>query len=278
MIIKRLSQTYRCGCEKGQSDFKKSNLLTLLNGIVEWDWSGNWNKTSPSDELVPGDVIEFYSTSGTKMICAVDSEDRLIQILSETGPLALKRVCEEAVIPEIDLLYQNLSSIFSVDIEVLEPGFSIPVNYEDLIFPDYNKWKIIQDRLYPKNQGNIYKITFSHDLTLGLPCEMLIDSRRIYYDPDGIINSECIQECWDDILGYLYRMKDRAPRPSIDWSDPDKVAEFLSNFSDALAEMPIEERQKFIWQQGIENPELKDAILNYDGTQRDITQQVDPQP
>lgn len=277
MIIKRLSQTYRCGCEKGQSDFKKSNILTLLNGIVEWDWSGNWNKTSPSDELVPGDVIEFYSTSGTKMICAIDSEDRLIQILSETGPLALKRVCEEAVIPEIDLLYQNLSSIFSVDIEVLEPGFSIPVNHEDLIFPDFNKWKIIQDRLYPKNQGNIYKITFSHDLTLGLPCEILISSRRIYYDPDGVITDECIQECWDDILGYLYRMKDRAPRPSIDWNDPDKVAEFLLNFKEALTEMPIEERQKFIWQQGIEDPGLKDMILNY-GDQGDTTQQVDPQP
>lgn len=274
MIIKRLSQTYRCGCEKGQSEFKKSNLLTLLNGIIEWDWSGNWNKTSPSEELVPGDVIEFNSISGTKMICAIDSEDRLVQIISETGPLALKRVCEETVIPEVELLYQGLSSVMSTKIELMnsDSDFSIPLDYEELIFPDYNKWKIVQDRLYPNPQGNIYKITFSHDLTLGMPCEILIDSRRIYYDPNEVINSGCIQECWEDILGYLYQMHNRAPRPSLDWNNPDKVAEFLLNSGEVLAKLSKEDREKFIRQEGIEDPGLKDMILNYEEPETDPQQ------
>lgn len=275
MIIKRLSQTYRCGCERGQSEFKKSNLLTLLNGIIEWDWSNNWNKTSPPEELVPGDVIEFHSISGTQMICAIDSEDRLVQIISETGPLALKRVCEETVIPEVELLYQSLSSIMSTEIELMNSGsdFSIPVDYEEIMFPDYNKWKIVQDRLYPKNQGNIYKITFSHDLTLGMPCEILIDSRRIYYDPNEVINPECIPECWEDILGYLYQMRNRAPRPSIDWNDPDKVAEFLLNSGKLLARLSREDREKVIRQEGIEDPDLKDMILNYEYEEKE----ADPQ-
>ena len=266
MIINRLSQKYKCGCERGISDYKRSNILAFLNSIVEWPWSADHNPDSPKENLIPGDVIEFQSVTGTKTICAIDSEDRFIQIISETGPLAVKRFCEEFIIPEYELSTQNTSGLVSVNWELVEDESILQnSNLEIFNFPDYIKFRIIQDRIIPNNIKNrrfIYRFKFSHDLMFGIESEILVTNQCIYYLEDNLINPDSLANCWEDILGYLYQHVDRAPRPSINWESVTEVTEFIENYSKILSEMSRDERENFIFKEGIQDEEIKKMILD----------------
>lgn len=266
MIINRLSQKYKCGCERGVSEYKRSNILAFLNSVIEWPWSSDHNPDSPKDTIIPGDVLEFQSVTGTKTICAVDSEDRLVQIVSETGPFALKRFCEEFVIPEYELSTQDTSSLDKISWELVENDSILQDPKLELFnFPDYIKFRIIQDRIIPKDlqcRHFIYRFKFSHDLMFGIESEILVTNKCIYYLEDNIISPDSLSDCWEDILGYLYQHVDRVPRPSINWEDEMEVAEFISNYSEILSKMSRDERENFVFKEGIQDENIKKMILD----------------
>ena len=266
MIIKRLSQKYKCGCERGVSDYKRSNILAFLNSVIEWPWSADHNPDSPKEELIPGDVVELQSITGTKTICAIDSEDRFIQIISETGPLAIKRFCEEFVIPEYELSTQDISGLINVSWELVEDEDVIQnPSLEIFNFPDYIKFRIIQDRIIPndiRNHHFIYRFKFSHDLMFGIESEILVTNQCIYYLEDDVISPEGLSDCWEDILGYLYQHVDRVPRPSINWNNKEAVDEFIENYCEILSKMSRDERENFIFKEGIQDEEIKKMILD----------------
>lgn len=266
MIINRLPQKYRCGCERGVSEYKRSNILAFLNSVVEWPWSSDHNPDSPKDTIIPGDVLELQSVTGTKTICAVDSEDRLVQIVSETGPFALKRFCEEFVIPEYELSTQDTSSLDKISWELVEDDSILQDPKLELFnFPDYIKFRIIQDRIIPKDLQSrhfIYRFKFSHDLMFDIESEILVTNKCIYYLEDNIISPDSLSDCWEDILGYLYQHVDRVPRPSINWEDEMEVAEFISNYSEILSKMSRDERENFVFKEGIQDENIKKMILD----------------
>lgn len=266
MIINRLPQKYRCGCERGVSEYKRSNILAFLNSVIEWPWSSDHNPDSPKDTIIPGDVLELQSVTGTKTICAVDSEDRLVQIVSETGPFALKRFCEEFVIPEYELSTQDTSSLDKISWELVEDDSILQDPKLELFnFPDYIKFRIIQDRIIPKDLQSrhfIYRFKFSHDLMFDIESEILVTNKCIYYLEDNIISPDSLSDCWEDILGYLYQHVDRVPRPSINWEDEMEVAEFISNYSEILSKMSRDERENFVFKEGIQDENIKKMILD----------------
>lgn len=269
MIISRFSQEYNCGCGRGIIDYEKPNILTFLNSVIEWDWSVNANKKSPKNELVPGDTLEIQSTSGTKNILAVDSENKLVLIISETGPLALERICKEIVIPEYEMFIQDLDCFDSFEWSFKT---SDEVNLEDASFqripiPDYNKFKIILDRLVKKElkaSGFIMEIKFAHELMLGLESTIYVTQKEVLFKESQVTDPDAIPIIWEDILGYLYQNYDRIPRPSIDWEDSESVEKFFGDYGHALNSMTREEKERFISHEGIEDSSLIDQIINFE--------------
>ena len=268
MIISRSSQQYKCGCDRGIISYEKPNILTFLNSIIEWDWSVNANIESPKDELVPGDVLEIKSTSGTKNILAVDGENKLILIISETGPYALERICKEVVIPEYELFSQDLDSIssFEWNIKSFDEFDITNVSFKRIPMPDFDKFRIIQDRLIKKElklSGFIIEVKFAHDLMFGLESTIYITQKEVFYKESMVTDPDAIPLCWDDILGYLYQNYDRVPRPSIDWNNSEEVDMFFDSYGAALNSMSKEEREKFINHEGIENKSTIKRLMDF---------------
>lgn len=269
MIISRFSQEYNCGCGRGIIDYEKPNILTFLNSVIEWDWSVNANKKSPKNELVPGDTLEIQSTSGTKNILAVDSENKLVLIISETGPLALERICKEIVIPEYEMFIQDLDCFGSFEWNFKT---SDEVNLEDTSFqripiPDYNKFKIILDRLVKKElkaSGFIMEIKFAHELMFGLESTIYVTQKEVLFRESQVTDPDAIPVIWEDILGYLYQKYDRIPRPSIDWENSESVEMFFEAYGHSLNSMTKEEKERFISHEGIEDSSLIDRIINFE--------------
>lgn len=175
MVIEVLGQKYKCGCEKGLSELKVPGILVRLNSIIEWDFcvfpiesketdeeeevvigqddDGNDIKEKvkkviqvenrkflgEDPELKPGNVFLYKG-----QIIAVDSPDRLILIVSETGYNALNRVYEENIKTEIDLLYNNYY-IYSVNYEVVEDGV-IPPEFDMTYSVPYNLYNVWKER------------------------------------------------------------------------------------------------------------------------------------
>lgn len=269
MIISRLGQEYKCGCGRGIIAYEKPNILTFLNSIIEWDWSINANKKSPKDEVIPGDVLEIKSSSGTKNILAVDGEDKLILMISETGPYALERICKEVVIPEYELFSQDIDSIssFEWNIKPFDEFDLTDVSFERIPIPDFDKFRIIQDRFIKKDlwksPGFIMEIKFTHDLMFGLESTIYITQKEIFYNESQVTDPDAIPLCWDDLLGYLYQNYDRVPRPSIDWNNSEEVDMFFDAYEVALNAMSKEEREKFINHEGIETESIIKKIMDF---------------
>ena len=147
MVITVLDQKYKCGCNRGINAIEKDFILIHLNSIIEWkfctfpqrlkegaepDEEGKYKDEDiyedreflgADPELKPGDCF-LYSGQ----VIAVDSENRLILIVSETGPKALNRIWEEAIEPEFDMMFGNYL-VNRVDYKQINPTL-IPTNYE----------------------------------------------------------------------------------------------------------------------------------------------------
>lgn len=157
MVIKVLEQKYDCGCNRGLSILEDENLLRNLNLIIEWDLCA-WPKKlkegfsgdAPSEsdfednkkflgeepELKPGDCFLYKG-----QVIAVNSKDSLVLIVSETGNLALERIYEENIKPELSLLFSADDTV-EVDWSMLEDKDNIPDMQGELRIPQtYRIWR-----------------------------------------------------------------------------------------------------------------------------------------
>ena len=168
MIITILTQKYKTGCGRGMAMIDKVHLLSHLNMIIDWskcEWptkeeevevenlmgEKSTEKRQVPDTKFLGDIPELkpgncFQVDG--QIVAVDSEDRLVLIVSETGPTALKRLWEDMIEPEIDMNFY-VSSVSDVRWEKSEKS-SIPGDFEPVTIP-YNIYKIWKDRFLKKS-------------------------------------------------------------------------------------------------------------------------------
>lgn len=201
MKITKLSTKYKIGCNKGIAKYNKKSLLLKLNSIIEWDTSTIISKNDKK-ELVPGDC--FLIDEG--QIIAVNDEDTLILIQSETGPRALERICEHRIFPEFNLIFNNESSeIFWKSVDKIEDNYeSYPIDYDLFkIFID----KFISGRGFNKNF--IIQIKYKSDfLIFEEPIILYITSFKIHYNKDFIMK-ELIEDITYDILSWFYNNENR---------------------------------------------------------------------
>lgn len=175
MIIEILGQKYKCGCNRGISALEVPGILLKLNSIIEWDFcrfpieiketdedeevvvgtddQGNEIKETrkkvvevenrdylgEDPELKPGNVFLYKG-----QVIAVDSPDRLVLIVSETGSGALDRIYEENMKVEFDLFYNDYQ-IDSVTYKVIEDGI-VPPEFDEVYSVPYNLYKIWKER------------------------------------------------------------------------------------------------------------------------------------
>ena len=195
MIIEVLSQKYNCGCNKGMTAIEKPNLLSRLNMVIEWDFCRFpekvvKEKSDPNNpdseeieklvenreflgaepELKPGNVFLYKG-----QVIAVDSEDRLVLIVSETGYGALERIYEDDFKVEFELIFNDYS-VNDVTWKVVEDG--VISNDYDITHP------------VPYNLYNIWKERFIAGrgfLEHGLCIETTIDSDDFVFPIDVIM-------------------------------------------------------------------------------------------
>lgn len=202
MVIEVLSQKYKCGCNRGLAKFEEPDLLSKLNIIIEWDLCKFPSKIEEVDGDVEVDVLdENGNPTGEKkkekvekevedrnflgddpelvpgnmflldgQVIAVDSENTLVLVLSQTGYMSLQRVWDDLIKPEIELVYNDY------------PVNNVTWKCLDSFNEDYN----IEARIPFK----LYSQWTSH----------FVDGRTdLKRDQDGKLNIECVLDS-DDFL------------------------------------------------------------------------------
>ncbi len=213
MIITVLPNKYRIGSNRGITFLEEPNILAKLNQIICWGSSHFPYKTKENEsdpdiedteflgqnpELVPGSM---FIVNGGQVI-AVENKDKLILILSETGPLALKNMYENEISLEFDLKfnYWGGSAVF----EKKELS-DIPKEYESYTVP-YNLMMVFKNnfllgRDYPRKDLCL-KVTLDSDNYI-LPATVYIQDWKISYDP-VIVDPEQAPDMAKEVIAWFY--------------------------------------------------------------------------
>ena len=232
MIIEVLSGKYECNSEVGITKIKKPLLLLKLNSIIEWEFCKfpvektkieNPNKLKDDDQdyiIVEEEKRDFLGEDpelkpGNKFcingqIIAVNSEDELVLLFSNTGYMALDRIYDEIFKTEFDLMFGG-TKVISVDWKVNDTG-EIPEEFDEEYYPPYCQYSIWKDR-FLSGRGFVEK---------GLSINVRLDSENFIFPVDLImkdwsvkykssqfiedeeIGNEFIQLAVTDTLAWFY--------------------------------------------------------------------------
>lgn len=179
MRIELTTNKYNVGCGRGYG-INIPNLTLKLNLIIDKDRS-IW--PDENKEVKEGDVFLLDGT-----IFAID-HDRLVQIVSETGIYAFKRVYEEIIKPELDFCYfEDDDNEYSWD-ELKELPEDIELQEYTPQFEWMKIWRenFVQDR----NLRPDYTIKVEiKDLMIGMVREIYMKSSKVYYLEDQFSEEE----------------------------------------------------------------------------------------
>lgn len=225
MIIEVLSQKYRCGCERGMAEFVLPGILIKLNSIIEWDFCRFpeeivQEKADPTDEnsqvverkiekrnflgddpeLKPGNCFLYKG-----QVIAVDSEDRLILIVSETGYGALDRIYEENLKTEFEMMFINEFNVEDVKWEVEESGI-IPDEFDEVYQVPYNYYNIWKERFVAGrgfiSPGLCLKVTMESDTFWG-PLDFYMLDWSVRYKSSQLEPDE-VEYAVKELLSWFY--------------------------------------------------------------------------
>lgn len=212
------AQSYKCGCGKGMYAVKEKGILGKLNSLINWS-SCIWpekvdmetveidgkeeqrEKRTPLPDFLgnPPQLKPGNCFSWEKNIMAVEGEDDLVLIISETGPLAIKRFIAHVNNIEHFNNLPGLEKIEEVQLNKPEEGIeSVRLKWE--------KWEVLKN--YYKEEKEIsIKVTDSERLLY--PIVVWIDRRDLYYNPIDITEKELVQdELADQIYSWLIKKEE----------------------------------------------------------------------
>ena len=155
-------------------------------------------------ELKPGDCFLFKG-----QVIAVNDNDSLVLIVSETGALALERVWEEHIEPELKLMF-NTYETGEVTHEVSSID-SIPENFEGNYSVPYYLYKIWKDR-FVKGRGYLeknlcIKTTIESEITF-LPVTIYLLDWSVRYNLEEIEEDQ-IELVTHELLSWFYEKYSR---------------------------------------------------------------------
>lgn len=194
MVVEVTESKYNVGCGRGYG-IDIPNLALKLNLIIDKDRS-TWPTLTedeekeagiklpePTKEIQEGDVFVLDGT-----VFAVD-HDRLVQVVSETGVYAFKRIYEEIIKPEIEFSYfdDDDNEYSWEELEKL-PDDKVLSEY----IPPYEWMKIWRENFVKdRNLRPDYTIKVEiKDLMLGFTREFYMKSSKVYYLGDQFSEDE----------------------------------------------------------------------------------------
>lgn len=213
MIITVLPNKYRVGSHKGIMALDEPNILTKLNQIICWDASHfpykiKEKETDPDiedteflgtdPELVPGSMFIYKDGQ----VIAVESEDRLVLIMSETGPLALQNIYNNEISLEFELRFNYNGGNVTFEKKELK---DIPDNFESYTVP-YNLMMVFKNnfllgRDYPRKDLCL-EVNIESD-SFVLPTTVYIQDWKISYDPI-IVDTEQASDMAKEVIAWFY--------------------------------------------------------------------------
>lgn len=245
MIITVLNQMYKCGCNRGMSAIEKTTLLPKLNAIIEWDLCEfptkiekvkkkimvrNEEDTQDIEQEIEDEVVvedrEFLGSDPELkpgncflfkgQVIAVDSIDRLVLIVSETGRGALNRIWEEDIKTELDLKFNNyetndiswnVSEDLNNDIKEFDGDYKVPYNI-------YRIWKdhFVEGRGFLKT-GLAIKVNMDSDNFIW-PIDLLLMDWSVKYKTQQLEEDE-IKSAVNECLAWFYNKYNRI-KPAIE--------------------------------------------------------------
>ena len=189
MIITVLTQKYNCGCNRGISKEETPDLLKKLNKSIQWDkvtWPEKEKDVPDTDylgnppQLKPGDTFLWDGN-----VFAINDENSIVLIVSETGPLSVKRFVNYLDCDYKYKLSTEGTNINDLDMEVVpweEPGDDL-----EEFRVKYTNYICIKNRLNAPEVLKKIRIKINNlSLPVILPTVIYIEGQKILYNPEEI--------------------------------------------------------------------------------------------
>ena len=248
MIITVLTQKYKCGCNRGITTLEKPSLLPKLNSIIEWDLCEfptklekkkviiknddgknveeeqeieveDRNFLGDDPELKPGNCFLFEG-----QVIAVDSNDRLILLVSETGHGALDRIYEETIKPEIELTFNGFEDT-NAKWEVPDDSANFLEQFDGEYKVPYHLYKIFKDHFVAGRgflkTGMVIKATMESD-NFVFPIEFCMLDWKIKYKTSQLEEDE-IESAVIELLSWFYSNYPRISAPKKKSETPENL-------------------------------------------------------
>lgn len=248
MIITVLTQKYKCGCNRGITALEKPSLLPKLNSIIEWDLCEfptklekkkvivknddgknveeeqeieveDRNFLGDDPELKPGNCFLFEG-----QVIAVDSNDRLILLVSETGNGALDRIYEETIKPEIELTFNGFEDT-NAKWEVPDDPKTLLEQFDGEYKVPYHLYKIFKDHFVAGRgflkTGMVIKATMESD-NFVFPIEFCMLDWKIKYKTSQLEEDE-IESAAIELLSWFYSNYPRISAPKKKSETPENL-------------------------------------------------------
>ena len=226
MVITVLRDKYNCGSNRGITYIEYPNLLGKLNQIIHWHLSTFplKLKEKPEDpdvedreflgkepELKPGNMFVYDG-----QVFAIDSPERIVLAVSETGALAVERFVKDIV--EVELELQRGDPEYTTkDVQVTEIQ-KLPdelSEVEPYSLP-YYKEKIWREKT---KLPRMFQAIFRSGLSF-LPVRIWFKGNHVYYYPDEV-EPEIIEDLVQEFLCWTWKEK----RDGIKMPPPEENAE-----------------------------------------------------
>lgn len=184
--------------KKGYPTVNIPDLLTKLNCIIEWEfckWPLKEGSVTERDEKYLGDVPEFkpgdvfsLGSNGNLQIIRIIDNDTIGLEHTETTGLALTRIWEEQIKPEIELFFNSNTTPSQIEIEDIDTIF-IPADFTaSHQIPSY-LYKLWRDRcLYGRDwlkENHCLKIVNQSEFTI-FPVTYYLTGYRILFNPQDL--------------------------------------------------------------------------------------------
>ena len=225
MVIEIANATYRKGYGQRLDEITIPSLRAKLNSIIEWDQSvfpPKQKEGSSEDEWVEdreflGSVPELKIGTTFKFgnqLIAVESEDTIVLVLSETGIKGLQRVWQEKIKPELDIVYDS-DTPDKAEFEKAQVE-DIPENWKEVQIP-YGTMRLLKDRIIGgredmfQEKGTCVKVDFQSSV-ICYPATLYLLDWSFKYDPADY-DEDMMKQVSEELVKALYTRFPRVPKP-----------------------------------------------------------------
>ena len=218
MLIQKITQKYK----KKSSDetiirelkdgkqimfyYYEPAISVKLNQAIDWDHS--IVPDGDKKELEEGDTFMF---DGRPQVISLVDDDTLKLITSDTGPLALERIVNEVINPELKMAFADISDLQGEMTILTEQEFKYIEDNPDLEYEvvPYEQYKIIKTKLLPGRENILNPSNYMVKIeicggNIPFPSEFYLNKSGIFYEKD-FYEEEQISYVINDIFSWMYK-------------------------------------------------------------------------